>query len=111
MEHEEERGTKPLFELAPKNMTVTERLSRLEATMNKVLNRLEYLDHHFEHHFLTLQVRTVNAYFTVYSMRSRLLTTLVLCWGWQDHVDAVKNKLDGKEHEAEDRIKALEVTR
>jgi len=26
-------------------------------------------------------------------------------------VDAVKNKLDGKEHEAEDRIKALEVTR
>jgi hypothetical protein len=36
---------------------------------------------------------------------------LVLCLGWQDHVDAVKNKLDGKEHEAEDRIKALEVTR
>ena len=59
VEHEEERRTKPLFELAPKNMTVTERLSRLEATMNKVLNRLEYLDHHFEHHFLTLQVRTV----------------------------------------------------
>ena len=41
----------------------------------------------------------------------RLLTMLVLCWGLQDHVDAVKNKLDGKEHEAEDRIKALEVTR
>ena len=57
VEHEEERRNKPLFELAPQNMTVTERLGRLEATMNKVLNRLEYLDHHFEHHFLTLQVR------------------------------------------------------
>lgn len=83
VEHEEERRTKPLFELAPKNMTVTERLSRLEATMNKVLNRLEYLDHHFEHHFLTLQVRTVTlGYWLFHALPSFALCSRCSCFAW-----------------------------
>ena len=45
-----------------------------------MLNRLEVLDHHFEHHFSTLQ----------------------------DNVDDIKGKLDKREKEAEDRIKVLE---
>ena len=46
----------------------------------QVLNRLEVLDHHFEHHFSNLQ----------------------------DNVDDIKGKLDKREKEAEDRIKVLE---
>ena len=45
-----------------------------------MLNRLEVLDHHFEHHFSNLQ----------------------------DNVDDIKGKLDKREREAEDRIKVLE---
>ena len=80
MEREEQKKHKHLFEPAPKNMSTIERLSRLEVAMNNVLNKLEFLDHHFEHHFATLQ----------------------------DNVDAVKSKVDKREHQSEDRIKELE---
>ena len=49
--------------------------------MNRLLNRMEYMDHHYEHHFVTNS----------------------------DNIDHVKAKLDQREQSAEERIDDLEV--
>ena len=49
--------------------------------MNRLLNRMEYMDHHYEHHFVTNS----------------------------DNIDHVKAKLDKRDQSAEERIDDLEV--
>ena len=49
--------------------------------MNRILNRMEYMDHHYEHHFVTNS----------------------------DNIDHVKAKLDKREHDSEERIDDLEL--
>lgn len=53
---------------------------RLEETINKIMNKMEYMDHHYEHHFVTNS----------------------------DNIDHVKAKLDDKEDSALHRIDELE---
>ena len=52
----------------------------MEETINKIMNKMEYMDHHYEHHFVTNS----------------------------DNIDHVKAKLDDKEDSALHRIDELE---
>jgi mannose-binding lectin 2 len=74
------RNSKTVYEVSPKNTTPEDRMIRLETAMNKILNKIEFMDHHYEHHFATNS----------------------------DHIDHVKAKLDNRENSAESRIEELE---
>jgi mannose-binding lectin 2 len=81
MEEEERlKNSKSIYEVSPKGMTPEDRMIRLETAMNKILNKIEFMDHHYEHHFATNS----------------------------DHIDHVKAKLDARENSAESRIEELE---
>lgn len=54
---------------------------RLEEAFNKILNKMEFMEHHFEHHFVTNS----------------------------DNIDHVKAKLDAKEDSAIHKISELEI--
>lgn len=53
----------------------------MEEALNKILNKMEYMEHHFEHHFVTNS----------------------------DNIDHVKAKLDAREDSAMNKIGELEV--